>query len=153
MYFFILFLQVTKFPSKELPVLPVFSTPANKQTKHLRSTVSIKCHWLLILPRTITCIPHQMSDIDITKSKSCPPSTTVCNVNQDIWRRYKKCQNNMLIQPLMAQNWQKLKSTFLTCPCHKIYRVEAVNLKSSNYTFKKIMIFVKMWNLGQFCEN
>ena len=48
---------------------------------------------------------------------------------------------------LTAHNWQKWKSTFLTCPCHKIYRVEAVGLKSSNYT-SKFTIFVKMWNLG-----
>ena len=33
-----------------------------------------------------------------------------------------------------AHNWQKCKSTFLTCPCHKIYRAEAVGLKSSNYS-------------------
>ena len=46
-------------------------------------------------------------------------------------------------------NWQKWKSTFLTCPCHEIYRGEAVGLKSSNYTWK-VMIFVNMWNLGQF---
>ena len=42
-----------------------------------------------------------------------------------------------------THNWQKLKSTFLTCPFHKIYRVEAVDLKSSNYIYK-IKIFVKM---------
>ena len=53
---------------------------------------------------------------------------------------------------LMAHNFKKWKSTFLTCPCHKIYKVKAVGIKSSNYTLK-IMIFVKMWNLGQFCEN
>ena len=35
------------------------------------------------------------------------------------------------------------KSTFLTCPCHKIYRVEAVGLKSFNYTLKNYY----------FCEN
>ena len=44
---------------------------------------------------------------------------------------------------LMAHNWQKWKSTFPTCPCHRIYRVEAVGLKSSNYTFKNY----------DFCEN
>ena len=44
---------------------------------------------------------------------------------------------------LTAHNWQKWKSTFLTCHCHEIYREEAVGLKSSNYTWK-IMIF---------CEN
>ena len=52
---------------------------------------------------------------------------------------------------LTAHNWQKWKRVFLTYPCHKIYRVEAVGLKSSNYTWK-IMIFAKMWNLGQFLE-
>ena len=40
---------------------------------------------------------------------------------------------------------------FLTCPCHEIYRVEAVSLKNSNYTWK-IMVFANMWNLGQFRE-
>ena len=52
---------------------------------------------------------------------------------------------------LLAHNWQKWKSTFLTCHCYQISRVEAAGLKKSNYTFK-ITIFVRMWNLGQFCE-
>ena len=43
------------------------------------------------------------------------------------------------------------KSTFLTCPCHIISRVEAIGLKSSNYTLK-IINLVNMWNLGQFLE-
>ena len=38
---------------------------------------------------------------------------------------------------LTVHNWQKWKSIFLTCPCHITYRVEAVGLKSSNYTFRK----------------
>ena len=38
----------------------------------------------------------------------------------------------------MAHNWQKWKKgTYPTCPCYKIYRVEAVGLKNSSYTFKK----------------
>ena len=53
---------------------------------------------------------------------------------------------------LRAHNWQKWKRVFLTCPCHKIYRDEAVGLKSCKYTWK-ITIFVKMWNLGQYREN
>ena len=53
---------------------------------------------------------------------------------------------------LTAHNWQKRKRVFLTCPCHKIYRDEAVGLKSCKCTWK-IMIFVKMWNLGQYREN
>ena len=53
---------------------------------------------------------------------------------------------------LMAHKWQKCKRVFLTCPCHKIYRDEAVGLKSCKYTFK-ITIYVNMWDLGQFGEN
>ena len=54
--------------------------------------------------------------------------------------------------PLTAHNWQKWKRVFLTCPCHEIYREEAVGVKCSNYTWK-ITIYVNMWNLGQFREN
>ena len=54
--------------------------------------------------------------------------------------------------PLTGGNWQKWKRVFLTCPCHEIYRDEAVVLKSCKYTWK-ITIFVKMWNLGQYREN
>ena len=53
---------------------------------------------------------------------------------------------------LTGGNWQKWKRVFLTCPCHEIYRDEAVVLKSCKYTWK-ITIFVKMWNLGQYHEN
>ena len=53
---------------------------------------------------------------------------------------------------LTAHNWQKWKRVFLTCLCHKIYRDEAVGLKSCKYTWK-ITILVKMWNLGQNREN
>ena len=35
---------------------------------------------------------------------------------------------------------------------HKIFRVEAINLAIFIYTWK-IVIFVNMWNLGQFREN
>ena len=56
------------------------------------------------------------------------------------------------ILTLTGGNWQKWKRVFLTCPCHKIYRDEAVGLKSCKYTWK-ITKFVKMGNLGQYCEN
>ena len=55
------------------------------------------------------------------------------------------------VSKLTGGNWQKWKRVFLTCPCHKIYRDEAVGLKSCKYTWK-ITIFVKMWNLGQYLE-
>ena len=47
-------------------------------------------------------------------------------------------------------NWQKWEGRFLTCPCHKIYRVEAVGL-STFQLYLKITCFVKMWNLRQYC--
>ena len=53
---------------------------------------------------------------------------------------------------LTGGNWQKWKRVFLTCPCHEIYRDEAVGLKSCKNTWK-ITVFVKMWNLGQNREN
>ena len=53
-----------------------------------------------------------------------------------------------VVSALTAHNWQKCKRVFLTCPYHKIYRDEAVGLKSCKYTWK-ITIFVKMWNFGQ----
>ena len=57
------------------------------------------------------------------------------------------CKNIILNGSQLA----KLKKKYVTCPHHKIYRLEAVGLKNSCYTWK-IMIFVKMWNLGQFYE-
>ena len=45
-------------------------------------------------------------------------------------------------------NWKRV---FLACPCHEIYKDEAVGLKSCKYTWK-ITIYVNMWNLGQFRE-
>ena len=54
---------------------------------------------------------------------------------------------------LMAHNWQKWKSILLTCPWHKIYRVEAVGLKSSNYTLKNyVFVWIcEIW--GNFMKN
>ena len=43
---------------------------------------------------------------------------------------------------LMAHNWQKLKIVFFACPCHKIYRVEAVKSKNVQYCYTwKIIMF------------
>ena len=61
------------------------------------------------------------------------------------------CTLSAITSHLTAHNWQKWKRVFLTCPCHEIYRVQAVGLKSSNYAWKN-MIFANMWNLGQFRE-
>ena len=53
---------------------------------------------------------------------------------------------------LTAHNWQKWKSTFLTCHYHEIYREEAVGLKSSNYTLKITILWIcAIW--GKFGKN
>ena len=44
------------------------------------------------------------------------------------------------------------KEYYWYVPAKKIYRVEAVGLKSYKYIWK-ITIFVKMWNLWQYREN
>ena len=58
------------------------------------------------------------------------------------------------VNQVSFNGWQlaKWKRVFLTCPCHEIYRDEAVGLESCKNTWK-ITIFVKMWNLGQNREN
>ena len=38
---------------------------------------------------------------------------------------------------LTAHNWQHWKRVFLSCYYHETYRVDAVGLRNSNYTFKK----------------
>ena len=65
-----------------------------------------------------------------------------------LWGFQEATENNLLT----GGSWQKWKRVFLTCPCHKIYRDEAVGLKSCKYTWK-ITKFVKMGNLGQYREN
>ena len=54
---------------------------------------------------------------------------TVCFlITYPLWEiKYSDCY-------LMAHDWQNWKSRFPSCPCHKIYKEEAVGLNSSNYT-------------------
>ena len=61
---------------------------------------------------------------------------------QNLIESVEDLENPTTINRLMAHNWQKWKSVFLTCSCHKTYRDEAVGLKSCKYTWK-IKIFVK----------
>ena len=50
----------------------------------------------------------------------------------------------VLWSQLTGGNWQKWKRVFLTCPCHKIYRDEAVGLT------KKLQKYLKNYDI---CEN
>ena len=53
---------------------------------------------------------------------------------------------------LMAHNWQIWKSRFLTCHCQNSYGKSSLSIKLQ-FCFKKNMVFVNMWDLGQFSEN
>ena len=83
------------------------------------------------------------------------PASNIFTVRKTSWKgqimpRFVPCVR-ILAVALTAHNWQNWKRVFLTCPCHKIYKDEAVGLKSCKYTWK-ITIYVNMWNLGQFRE-
>ena len=53
---------------------------------------------------------------------------------------------------LTGGNWQKWKRVFLTCPCHEIYRDEAVGLKVAKI-LEKLRYLWKCEILGQYREN
>ena len=101
--------------------------------------------WLSIFLK-ICCLNHYLIILINNKSISVWITT-----NDDIV--FKRCKKLWLESfCLTGGNWQKWKRVFLTCPCHEIYRDEAVGLKGCKNTWK-ITIFVKMWNLGQYREN
>ena len=55
---------------------------------------------------------------------------------------------------LTGGNWQKWKRVFLTCPCHKFYRDEAVGLSllsRLSFLFVKNIVLAPSWWNGRFC--
>ena len=87
-------------------------------------------------------------------SEKCSKAKIICRCHLQNQPYLEKClcYKHDLGVILTGGNWQKWKRVFLTCPCHEIYRDEAVGLKSCKYTWK-ITKFVKMGNLGQYREN
>ena len=60
-----------------------------------------------------------------------------------LWSKsQKEC---ILLMLLTAHNWQKMKKVFMTCPCHEIYRDEAVRLKKCNYTCEYVEFGAISW--------
>ena len=57
------------------------------------------------------------------------------------------------VTDLTARNWQKWKQVFLTCPCHRIYRIEAVSLKNSNNALKRRFLWIcEIWSNRYFVK-
>ena len=67
--------------------------------------------------------------------------------------------NKRFMHILTGGNWQKWKRVFLTCPCHEIYRDEAVGLKSCKMPEKSRYLWkyeiwgniVKIWYFVNNC--
>ena len=77
------------------------------------------------------------------------PEMRTAMLHRSVWRGHHSSRARL---DLTAHNWQKRKSVFLTCHCHKIYRVETGGLINFHLYFLKNTIFVNRWNLGQFRE-
>ena len=106
----------------------------------------------LTKPVYIYCVGMYETDTFVACIVNVRPETKIYKDYCNFWILFTTVKNwQLLISKLTAHNWQKWKRVFLTCPCHKIYRGEAVGLKICKYTWK-ITIYVNMWNLGQFCE-
>ena len=104
-----------------------------------------------------TCDPKPSSfpmyyDFHQQPNLACWQKTIVSLFMPIVEKLYDRPHTLTLILTLTAHNWQKWKRVFLPCPWHKIYRVEAVGLKSSNYNWK-IMIFAICEIWGNFVKN
>ena len=84
------------------------------------------------------------------KNKKQQPSVRYRNLIQSVSDIYVIIPVKGLQLKNEKKKKEKKKKRFLTCPCHKL-KGRICWLISSNYTFK-IMIFVSMWNFGQFHE-
>ena len=123
------------------------------QIKNARSGVGLSQAYNLR-----TTIPLSLNDVFTLYSAVCETNkqtNTLTNKQTTILvfiAKFETKATARACEPLTGGNWQKWKRVFLTCPCHKIYRDEAVGLKSCKNTWK-ITKSVKMGNLGQYHEN
>ena len=119
----------------------------------------------IFLTGKCTFIEHSLNfSFMAIEANFCLPCTCTVNnavsytveVPQETFCFHQKWLLDYLEKPqptyLTGGNLQKWKRVFLTCPCHEIYRDEAVGIKICKNTWK-ITIFVKMWNLGRYREN
>ena len=132
----------------------------DNQLEYIKHKCEILSHAIYVF-----CILNQFHITIFVTSMCIKPifwaSTSTLVRSRVISNIYISCHELFIPKPLLFSsesvadlrltggNWQKWKRVFLTCPCHEIYRDEAVGLKNT----WKITIFVKMWNLGQYREN
>ena len=131
-------------------------------TKKVNSKISVDSNcmftgyvWLCALPLLDICLNLCENCFYLTLKRFLWNSfREMCFLEESYTNRCKKKNQilKLLRVLLTGGNWQKWKRVFLTCLFHKIYRDEAVGLKSCKYTWKNTK-FVKMGNLGQYCEN
>ena len=66
-----------------------------------------------------------------TKQKKTPQNKTKQQQQQQTSRNYAKQDISCVSMWTWGSQMPKIKSRFVTCPCHKIYMVEAVGLSHS----------------------
>ena len=97
------------------------TTKSQKKSCLLLSSEAFNSHFGLLL-----CVTHQIVTLQISV-------ISAFSVFSDFSLLYLPIINLWLISSkwnwLTDGNWQKWKRVFLTCPCHEIYRDEAVGLK------------------------
>ena len=75
-------------------------------------------HWRILYSDSLNALSQSRIIHQVTLQNNMKRGFHKCGLQQQTnIKGWTKC--------LMTQNWQKWKSTFLTCPCYKIYRVEA----------------------------
>ena len=119
--------------------------------RHLWHVLSESCfHWVNILSLCQLILTNNVNSLLFVNGNlihdllKCEQSILqYWKVNKLLCKIDKHQAYTLFKYLLTAHNWQKWKRVFLTCPCHKIYKDEALGLKSCKYTWK-IMIFVKM---------
>ena len=139
----------------ECSVVIISSHLFNRKDSHTTKT-DLHCYGILNTGNSESCLcssivytlqfnTWRQSLLELLYNVECISGHKVTTVTKVVFRP-------SLVRKLTGGNWQKWKRVFLTCSFHKIYRDEAVGLKSCKYSWK-ITEFVKMGNLGQYREN
>ena len=138
----------------------IFPKTRGKQEQCTHYSTPLNIQTMSLVQNSFTTHPHPLTHP--TAIPTHPPHTqwlpsvlnilSECRLHVSLFDPTFVVVTNVFNLDLRGHNWQKWKRVFLTCPCHEIYRDEAVGLKSCKNTWK-ITIFVKMWNLGQYREN
>ena len=144
-------MQLSPLKSGIIP-LSVNLWPQHTEKYKWRKCIVVRLRFLLLVRWIPVWKARSIVQISVHESNECKTFPKADSYQTKVPSFFYYCSLPNEVNDLTGGNWQKWKRIFLTCHCHKIYRDEAVGLKSCKNTWK-ITIFVKMWNLGQYREN